>query len=77
MTFSVAKTYYHRVYCNGLQRLTFVTIKVYCNKMKAIETKNFVAINIFSCSAMRDRFCTERHLSKENRCNTRNLIDGK
>ena len=44
------KTYYHRVYCNGLQRLTFVTIKVYCNKMKVIATKNFIAINLFSCS---------------------------
>ena len=32
MTYFVAKTYYHRVYCNSLQRLTFVAIKVYCNK---------------------------------------------
>jgi hypothetical protein len=37
----VAKTYYHRVYCNGLQRLTFVAIKVYCNEMKVIATKKF------------------------------------
>ena len=44
------KTYYHGVYCNGLQRLTFVVIKVYFNKMKVIATKNFVEINIFSCS---------------------------
>jgi hypothetical protein len=51
MTYFVAKTYYHRVYCNGLQRLTFVAIKVYYNKMKVIATKNFVAINLFSCSA--------------------------
>ena len=51
MTYFVAKTYYHRVYCNSLQRLTFVAIKVYCNKMKVIETKIFVAINLFSCSA--------------------------
>jgi hypothetical protein len=47
---ATAKTYYHRVYCNGLQQLTFVAIKVYCNKMKVITTKNFVAINLFSCS---------------------------
>ena len=47
---AMAKTYYHRVYCNGLQRLTFVAIKVYCNKMKVIVTKNSVAINLFSCS---------------------------
>jgi hypothetical protein len=46
----VAKTYYHGVYCNGLQRLTFIAIKVYYNKMKVIATKNFVAINLFSCS---------------------------
>ena len=46
----VAKTYYHGVYCNGLQRLTFVAIKVYCNKMKVIATKKFVATNLFSCS---------------------------
>jgi hypothetical protein len=46
----VVKTYYHGVYCNGLQRLTFVAIKVYCNEMKVIATKNFVAINLFSCS---------------------------
>ena len=51
MTYFVAKTYYHRVYCNDLQRLTFVAIKVYCNKMKVIATKNFIAINLFSCSA--------------------------
>ena len=50
MAYFVAKTYYHRVYCNGLQRLTFVAIKVYYNKMKVIATKNFVAINLFSCS---------------------------
>jgi hypothetical protein len=36
--------------CNDLQRLTFVAIKVYYNKMKVIATKNFVAINLFSCS---------------------------
>ena len=47
---ATAKIYYHRVYCNGLQRLTFVTIKVYYNKMKVIATKNFVAINLFSYS---------------------------
>ena len=47
----VAKTYYHEVYCNGLQRLTFVAIKVYYNKIKVIATKNFVVINLFSCSA--------------------------
>ena len=47
---ATAKTYYHRVYCNDLQRLTFVAIKVYCNKMKVITIKNFVAINLFSCS---------------------------
>ena len=50
MTYFVAKTYYQRVYCNGLQRIIFVAIKVYCNKMKVIATKNFVAINLFSCS---------------------------
>ena len=50
MTYFVAKTYYHRVYCNGWQRLTFVAIKVYCNKIKVIATKNFVAINLFTCS---------------------------
>ena len=44
---ATAKTYYHKVYCNGLLRLTFVAIKVYCNKMKVIATKNFVAINLF------------------------------
>ena len=38
----VAKTYYHGVYCNGLQRLTFVAIKVYCNEMKVIVTKNMI-----------------------------------
>ena len=43
----VAKTYYYKVYCNGLQRLTFVAIKVYCNEMKVIATKNSVAINLF------------------------------
>ena len=32
MTYFVAKAYYHRVYCNGLQRLIFVAIKVYWNK---------------------------------------------
>ena len=47
---ATAKIYYHRVYYNGLQRLTFIAIKVYCNKMKVIATKNFVAINLFSCS---------------------------
>ena len=47
---ATAKTYYHEVYCNGLQRLTFIAIKVYYNKMKVIATKNFVAINLFSCS---------------------------
>ena len=46
----VAKTYYYGVYCNSLQRLTFVAIKIYYNKMKVIATKNFVAINLFSCS---------------------------
>ena len=35
------------IYCNGLQRLTFVAIKVYYNKMKVIAIKNFVAINLF------------------------------
>jgi uncharacterized protein (UPF0371 family) len=49
----IAKTYYHRVYCNGLQRLTFVAIKVYCNEMKVIVTKNFIAINLFSCNDYR------------------------
>ena len=48
---TTVKTYYHRVYCNGLQQLIFVAIKVYCNKMKVITTKNFVVINLFSCSA--------------------------
>ena len=47
---ATAKTYYHGVYCKGLQRLTFIAIKVYYNKMKVIATKNFVAINLFSCS---------------------------
>ena len=55
MTYFVIKTYYHRVYYNGLQRLTFVAIKVYCNKMKVIATKNFVAINLFSCSVNGER----------------------
>ena len=50
MTNFVAKIYYHRVYCNGLQRLTFVAIKVYYNKMKVIVAKNFVTINHFSCN---------------------------
>ena len=50
MTYFVVKTYYRRVYCNGLQRLTFVAIKVYCNEMKVIAIKNFVAINLFSCN---------------------------
>ena len=53
---ATAKTYYHRVYCNGLQQLIFVAIKVYCNKMKVIATKNFVAINLFSCSACSSRY---------------------
>jgi hypothetical protein len=48
----VVKTYYHRVYYNSLQRLTFVAIKVYCNEMKVIATKNFVAVNLFSCSGL-------------------------
>ena len=50
MTYFVIKTYYQRVYYNGLQRLTFVAIKVYCNKKKVIATKNFVATYLFSCS---------------------------
>ena len=45
----VVKTYCHGIYCNGLHRLTFVAIKVNCNKMKVIATKNFVTTNIFSC----------------------------
>ena len=46
----VSKTYCHGVYCNNLQQLTFVMIKVYYNEMKVIAIKNFVATNIFSCS---------------------------
>ena len=47
MTYFVVKTYYRRVYCNGLQRLTFVAIKVYCNEMKviAVSLKVLIPIN--------------------------------
>ena len=48
MTYFVVKTYYRRVYCNGLQRLTFVAIKVYCNEMVEVITyrnKLVVVIN--------------------------------
>ena len=45
----VTKTYCHRVYYNGLQRLTFAALKVYCTKIKVITTKNFIAINLFCC----------------------------
>ena len=32
MKIFVTKTYCHGVYYNNLQRLTFITIKVYCNE---------------------------------------------
>ena len=52
MTKFVAKTYYFGGYYNGLQRLTFVAIKVYCNEMKVIAAKKFVATNLISCSVV-------------------------
>ena len=46
----VAIVYSHRLYRNSEQRKNFVVIELYCNKMKLIATKFFVAIRLFSCS---------------------------